>query len=56
MKQYMYFLLVVWGVIMVNISCFHPDVTDLGAIWGGITGLIFTCGGYLGIIFDSKNE
>lgn len=56
MKQYMCFLMVIWGMVIVTVSCFHPDVSELGSAWGGIAGMIFVCGGYFGIMCGSKNE
>lgn len=49
-KMFAGLLLLICGMIMVCVGCFHPDVPRNGSFWGGIVGVLFMASGYVGIM------
>lgn len=50
MKIFVCLLLVIGGMAMISIGCFHPEVSRSGSLWSGLIGGLFVVFGYGGIM------
>ena len=49
-KLFVSLILVICGIVMICVGCFHPDVSRDGSFWGGVVGVLFVASGYVGIM------
>jgi hypothetical protein len=50
MKIFVCLLLVIGGMAMISVGCFHPEVSRSGSLWSGLIGGLFVVFGYAGIM------
>lgn len=49
-KRFVCLLLVIGGMAMISVGCFHPDISESGSFWGGLIGGLLVLAGYSGIM------